>query len=47
MTLIIVTGPLWLWSGWQGNWHFLTVPEEQASEFRAEGFANRGGFGSV
>ncbi len=47
MTLISVTGPLWLWSGGQGGWHFLTLPEEQANEFRAEGFANRGGFGSV
>ena len=45
--MISVTGPLWLWSGGQGSWHFLTVPEEQAAEFRAEGFARRGGFGSV
>jgi hypothetical protein len=45
--MITVTGPLWLWSGGQGSWHFLTVPEEQAGEIRAHGLASRGGFGSV
>ncbi|MDP9422490.1 MAG: DUF1905 domain-containing protein [Pseudomonadota bacterium] len=45
--MITVTGTLWLWSGGQGSWHFLTVPEEQAAEFRAESLARRGGFGSV
>jgi hypothetical protein len=45
--MITVTGPLWLWSGGQASWHFLTVPEEQAMEIRAHGLANRGGFGSV
>jgi len=42
-----VTAPLWLWTGEGGSWHFITVPEEQAAEFRAEGLARRGGFGSV
>ena len=45
--MISVTGPMWLWSGGQASWHFLTVPEEQAHEIRAHGLANRGGFGSV
>jgi len=45
--LITVTGPLWLWSGEGGSWHFITVPEDQAAEFRAESLAHRGGFGSV
>ena len=45
--MITITGPLWLWSGGQGSWHFLTVPEEQAGEFRAESLVRRGGFGSV
>lgn len=45
--MIAVTGPLWLWSGGQASWHFLTVPEAQAMEIRAHGLANRGGFGSV
>lgn len=45
--MIAVTGPLWLWSGDSASWHFLTVPEEQAGEIRAESLARRGGFGSV
>jgi len=45
--MISVTGPLWLWSGGQGSWHFLTVPEEQAGEIRAHSLLSRGGFGSV
>jgi len=45
--MITVTGPLWLWSGGQASWHFLTVPEEEAGEIRAEGLARRAGFGSV
>jgi hypothetical protein len=38
---------MWLWSGGQGSWHFVTIPEEQSSEIRAHGMAHRGGFGSV
>jgi hypothetical protein len=45
--MICVTGPLWLWTGGQASWHFLTVPEEQADEIRAHSLAHRGGFGSV
>ena len=45
--MIRTTGPLWLWSGGQGSWHFLTVPEEQSNDIRAHGLAHRGGFGSV
>jgi hypothetical protein len=45
--VIRVTGPIWLWSGGQGSWHFLTVPEEQSGDIRAHGLAHRGGFGSV
>jgi hypothetical protein len=45
--MISVTGPLWLWSGGQASWHFLTVPAEQAVEIRAHGLLARGGFGSV
>ena len=43
--MIIVTAPLWLWSG--GRWHFITVPEADAVEIRAHSLLNRGGFGSV
>lgn len=45
--MIAITGPLWLWSGGQGSWHFLTVPEDQAGEIRAQSLVHRGGFGSV
>lgn len=45
--MITVTAPLWLWSGGQGSWHFLTVPEEQSAEIRAQAFAGPRGFGSV
>ena len=45
--MIEVTGPLWLWSGGQGSWHFLTIPEEHAGELRAEALAVARGFGSV
>ena len=45
--MITVTSPLWLWSGGQGSWHFITVPEDQSAAFRAESLARRGGFGSV
>ena len=45
--MIAITGTLWLWTGGQASWHFLTVPEEQSAEIRAESLARRGGFGSV
>ena len=47
MGMITVTGPLWIWSGGQGSWHFFTVPEEQCGEIRAQSLAHRGEFGSV
>ncbi len=46
--MINVTAPLWLWTGGQGSWHFLTIPEDQAVEIRAHSFgSSRRGFGSV
>ena len=45
--MITVTAPLWLWTGEGGSWHFVTVPEEQSGELRAESLVRRGGFGSV
>jgi len=47
--MIHVTAPIWLWSGGQGSWHFLTVPPELAIEIRLSSTAAgpRRGFGSV
>ena len=47
--MIRVASLLWIWKGEStaGRWYFLTVPEEQSGEFRAEALANRKGFGSV
>lgn len=45
--MIELTAPLWIWSGEGGTWHFITVPEEYASEIRAHSLLHRGGFGSV
>ena len=45
--MITFTAPLWLWSSDKASWHFVTVPEEQSLEIRAENFGESGGFGSV
>ena len=45
--MIIVTAPLWLWTGDNGSWHFITVPEEQSSEIRAHCLASMRGFKSA
>ncbi len=45
--LLIVTAPLWQWSGEGGGWHFVTVPTEQSVEIRLANLGERRGFGSV
>ena len=45
--MITVTAPLWLWSGEGGSWHFVTLPEEDCGEIRAQAFAGPRGFGLV
>ena len=45
--MITVTGPLWLWTGENGSWHFVTVPEEQSDEIRAHCLASMRGFKSA
>ena len=45
--MITVTAPLWLWTGENGSWHFITVPEEMSGEIRAHAMAALRGFGSV
>jgi hypothetical protein len=42
-----VTGPLWLWTGEKGSWHFFTVPQDTASDIRLRNMAQTGGFGSI
>ena len=45
--MITVTGPLWLWTGERGTWHFMTVPEEQSAEIHAHCLAKLRGFKST
>ena len=45
--MITISAPIWLWSGGQGRWHFLTIPEDQADEIRVYNLGSRRGFGSV
>jgi Domain of unknown function (DUF1905) len=46
--MITVAAPLKLWTGDNGSWHFITVPEEQSDEIRAHCLASmRGGFKSA
>ena len=45
--MIEVTGPLWLWDGAKGSWHFLTVPEAEAAELKLYRLAEHGSFGSI
>ena len=46
--MINATSLLWVWKGEAaGRWYFLTIPDEQADEIRAEAMASPRGFGSV
>ena len=46
--MITVTSLLWIWKGEAaGRWYFLTIPEEQSGELRAQAFGSPRGFGSV
>ena len=46
--MINFTSLLWVWKGEAaGRWHFLTVPEEQSAEIKAQAFSLPRGFGSV
>ena len=45
--MITFTSPLWIWKSEKASWHFITVPEEQSLEIRAESFGGTRGFGSV
>ena len=46
--MITVTSLLWIWKGEAaGRWYFMTIPEEQSAEIRAQAFGNPRGFGAV
>ena len=45
--MIMVTGPLKMWSNDEGRMHFMSVPEELSGELRAHAMMVRRGFGSV
>ena len=47
--MITFTSLLWIWKGegQAGRWYFLTVPDEQSGEIKAQAFELPRGFGSV
>jgi hypothetical protein len=46
--MITVTSLLWIWKGEAaGRWYFITIPEQQSSEIRAQAFGSPRGFGAV
>lgn len=46
--MITITSLLWIWRGEAaGRWYFITIPEEQSDQIRAQAFGAPRGFGSV
>ena len=46
--MITITSLLWIWKGESaGRWYFITVPDEESGEIRAQAFCSPRGFGSV
>ena len=45
--MIILTGPLKIWTNDEGSAHFMSVPAEISDEIRAHALMVRRGFGSV
>jgi hypothetical protein len=45
--VITVTVPLTLWTGDNGSWHFVTVPDDRSDEIRAHCLASMRGFKSA
>jgi len=45
--MIILTGPLKIWTNDEGSVHFMSVPAEISDEIRAHALMVRRGFGSV
>ncbi len=46
--MIVFTSLLWIWKAQAaGRWYFVTVPEDESAEIKAQAFASPRGFGSV
>jgi hypothetical protein len=46
--VIVFTSLLWIWKAQAaGRWYFVTVPEDESAEIKAQAFASPRGFGSV
>ena len=46
--MLSFTSLLWVWKGEAaGRWYFLTVPESESAEIKAQAFSLPRGFGSV
>lgn len=47
--MIKVTSLLWIWKGSDaaGRWYFITVPDDQSNQIRAQALGTPRGFGSV
>jgi hypothetical protein len=45
--MIVLTGPLKMWSNDEGRMHFMSVPAELSGEIKAHAMLVRRGFGSV
>jgi hypothetical protein len=45
--VITVTVPLKRWTGDNGSWHFVTIPEDRSDEIRAHCLASMRGFKSA
>jgi hypothetical protein len=45
--MITFSGPLKLWTGADGRWHFVSVPLDFSGEIKAHALGNPRGFGSV
>ncbi len=47
-TTVTLTSRLWLWTSDKGNWHFVTIPTDDAIELKLQAMAEpRRGFGAV
>lgn len=45
--MITFSGPLKLWTGANGRWHFMNVPSDLSGEIKAHALGSPRGFGSV